>query len=231
MTIVVINGNMKLTELVILLKGVARTIYTNFNKLKSEKKKLIINVAIKEFVQNGFDKASTNEIVKEAKISKGSLFNYFHSKKDLYVYVIKYSTQIINDLYEQFDFNETDLFKRIENIGLQKLQTQREYPHIFDFLASSIQEESTEVSDIIKQEIDPIYDQGAEKVYQNIDYSMFREGIDIEKAIEILNWTMFGFGEKSVQQINSFEGMGEFGEQYFREWQRYSEILKYSFYK
>ena len=36
-----------------------------------------------EFAQSGFEKASTNEIVKRSNISKGSLFNYFNSKKDL----------------------------------------------------------------------------------------------------------------------------------------------------
>lgn len=55
--------------------------------------------------------------------------------------------------------------------------------------------------------------------------------MDIEKAMEILNWTMFGFVEKALQQIDSFENIGEFGEQYLKEWKNYSEILKYSFYK
>lgn len=64
-------------------------IYSKFNNLKPEKQKQIINTAIKELVRNGFEKASTNEIVKRANISKGSLFNYFNSKKDLYLYLIE----------------------------------------------------------------------------------------------------------------------------------------------
>jgi TetR/AcrR family transcriptional regulator len=138
---------------------------------------------------------------------------------------------VIGTLYEQIDLNETDLFKRIENIGLQKLHIHKKFPHVFDFLASSVQEESVEVKDIIKHKVDPIYDQGKEKIYKNIDYSKFREEIDIEKAIEILNWTMFGFGEKAIHQINSFKDIGEFGDQYLKDWERYTEILKYSFYK
>src|SRR5699024_4920702 len=144
-------------------------------------------------------------IVKKANISKGSLFNYFHSKKDLYVYLVKYSAGVINELFGRFNLSETDLFKRIETIGLQKLQIQKELPQIFDFLASSIQEEATEVRDVVKQEIDPIYEQGTEMLYENIDYSKFRNDVDIEKAIEILNWTMYGFGEKTLKQINTFE--------------------------
>lgn len=202
-----------------------------FNSLKSEKQEFIINAAIKEFVQSGFEKASTNEIVKEAKISKGSLFNYFNSKKDLYVYLIEYSIQVIEKFYEQIDLTETDLFKRIENIGLQKFHIHQKFPNVFDFLASTLQEESAEVKDMIKQKVDPIYEEGTKKIYENIDYTKFRRGIDIEKAIEILNWTMFGFGEKGLSQINTFEDIGEFGDHYFKEWQRYADILKHSFYK
>src|SRR5699024_10183568 len=86
----------------------------------------------------------------------------------------------------KIDFDETDLFKRIEKIGLKKLHIQQEYPQVFDFLVASMQEESTEVSYIIHQKIDHLYIEGTEKLYKNIDYSKFREGIDVEKAINII---------------------------------------------
>lgn len=207
------------------------SIYSKFINLNQDKQKEIINAAIKEFVQSGFEKASTNEIVKRANISKGSLFNYFNSKKDLYVYLVEYSMRMVECIVEQIDLNETDVFKRIENIGLTKLQIQQKYPQVFDFLVSTKQEESLEVKEIIKQKVGPFYDKSKKKMYEQIDYSKFREGIDIEKAIEILNWTMFGFGEKGIKQINSFENLTEFGEHYLKEWDRYSEILKNSFYK
>ena len=59
---------------------------------------MIVNASIKEFIKSGFDKASTNEIVKQAHISKGSLFNYFNSKKELYCYLISYSNQILENI-------------------------------------------------------------------------------------------------------------------------------------
>lgn len=206
-------------------------IYSKFNNLKPEKQKQIINAAIKEFVRNGFEKASTNEIVKRANISKGSLFNYFNSKKDLYLYLIEYSSKAIVNLNEEIDLSETDLFKRIERVALQKFHVQQKYPQAFEFLASTKQEESVEVKDIIKQRLNPIYNQAINKLYKDIDYSKFREGVDIEKAIEILNWTMFGVGEKGLKELFTFDDIGRFGEKYLEEWNVYAELLKYSFYK
>ncbi|HFH8375758.1 TPA: TetR/AcrR family transcriptional regulator [Streptococcus agalactiae] len=206
-------------------------IYSKFNNLKPEKQKQIINAAIKEFVRNGFEKASTNEIVKRANISKGSLFNYFNSKKDLYLYLIEYSSKAIVNLNEEIDLSETDLFKRIERVALQKFYVQQKYPQALEFLASTKQEESVEVKDIIKQRLNPIYNQAINKLYKDIDYSKFREGVDIEKAIEILNWTMFGVGEKGLKELFTFDDIGRFGEKYLEEWNVYAELLKYSFYK
>lgn len=206
-------------------------IYSKFNNLKPEKQKQIINAAIKEFVRNDFEKASTNEIVKRANISKGSLFNYFNSKKDLYLYLIEYSSKAIVNLNEEIDLSETDLFKRIERVALQKFYVQQKYPQAFEFLASTKQEESVEVKDIIKQRLNPIYNQAINKLYKDIDYSKFREGVDIEKAIEILNWTMFGVGEKGLKELFTFDDIGRFGEKYLEEWNVYAELLKYSFYK
>lgn len=220
-----------MTEVVILNEKGGIFINTIFNNLKTNKQKMIINSSIKEFVKNGFDKASTNEIVKKANISKGSLFNYFNSKKDLYIYLINYSTQILENMYREIDLSEKDLFNRIENIGLQKLYVQQKHPEIFDFLKHSIQEESLEVKAIIEKKVDHIYESGRQKIFADIDYSKFRDDIDIEKAIEILNWTMSGFGEKGLQQIKSFENISDFGNQYLKEWHVYAQILKNSFYK
>ena len=139
--------------------------------------------------------------------------------------------QIIEGIVEEIDLNETDIFKRIENIGLKKLHIQQKSPQVFDFLVSTKQEELAEIKEMIEEKVEPIYEKSRHKMYEQIDYSKFREGIDIEKAIEILNWTMFGFGEKGLKQINTFENVNEFGDQYLKEWARYSEILKTSFYK
>ena len=61
----------------------------NINK---EKQNAIIDTALKEFNEYGFDNASTNKIVNTLGISKGSLFKYFATKKDLYSYLTEYSS-------------------------------------------------------------------------------------------------------------------------------------------
>lgn len=205
--------------------------YSKFKSLKADKQNIIVNAALKEFAKNGFDNASTNEIVKEAGISKGSLFNYFNSKKDLYLYLFDYTTEIVEKMFEEIDISEGDLFKRIGDFGIRKLKAHNKNPYVFDFLASIKLEESVEVKEIITDKIFLISKSGLTKIYENIDYSKFRGDIDVEKASEILNWTMTGFGEKAIKEIDKFKDSTEFGESYLKEWEEYSKILKENFYK
>src|SRR3954454_11365642 len=92
----------------------AAPMYSKFLNLDKEKQDRIINAAIKEFAQKGYDSASTNEIVKEAGISKGLLFHYFKNKKQLFFFLFDYCYNVVADeFYKKVDLTERDFFKRI----------------------------------------------------------------------------------------------------------------------
>ncbi len=59
-----------------------------FDKLEPERRTRLLATAREEFIRNGYEGASLNTIVKEAEISKGSLYYYFEDKADLYLTVI-----------------------------------------------------------------------------------------------------------------------------------------------
>lgn len=60
-----------------------------FYNLKESKQDQIIDAAIKEFAQNYFDSASLTQIASQAGVSKGSMYQYFEDKKELYFYVLE----------------------------------------------------------------------------------------------------------------------------------------------
>jgi len=60
-----------------------------FQNLPEGKRKLIEEKAIHEFAAFGYDKVSINRIVDKCKIAKGSFYQYFNDKKDLFLYLVK----------------------------------------------------------------------------------------------------------------------------------------------
>lgn len=59
-----------------------------FFNLAPEKRTKIEEAAVREFADYSFDKSSVNRIVQKSGIPKGSFYQYFEDKKDLYKHVM-----------------------------------------------------------------------------------------------------------------------------------------------
>lgn len=65
------------------------------------KKELILDVALSLFLEKGFDHTSINDILKETKIARGTLYYHFESKESIMDAIIeRASQQIIQHLEE-----------------------------------------------------------------------------------------------------------------------------------
>jgi len=76
-------------------------------KLENPRAK-ILEAALIEFSQHSYEKASTNNISKLAKISKGTIFNYYESKENLFKQVLEYSISIFKKELNSFKFNSIE---------------------------------------------------------------------------------------------------------------------------
>ncbi len=202
--------------------------YEKFFSLETEKKERIINSALKEFAENGYERASTNEIIKEAEISKGSLFGYFNNKKELYLFLLGYVSEVIEKIYEETDWNDTDIFNRMKAIGAAKFKIYKMFPNAFNFLKSVTLEDASEVKYEIKKFGGALVERGMGKGYENIDLTKFRDDIDIQKTIDIINWVILSFAEQQMNSVSSIENVGM---EMLSAWDDYSDILKRCFYK
>ncbi len=131
-----------------------------YKEIRNEKKKLITNVALKLFANEGYTRTSINQIAKEANISKGLLYNYFQSKEEL----LKHILNALGEEFSEFiDPNKDDVVTEQEafnyiDITFEMLKNQRESLKYYYQLA--FQPEVMEIlsnpnvirEDIIKQE-------------------------------------------------------------------------------
>lgn len=167
-------------------------------KLDTEKRDRIINSALDEFGRNSYDKASTNNIVKNAGISKGLLFHYFKSKKELYDYLEKFVIQKMMDvILEEIDWNEADIFNRIKQIAIIKMGVIAKYPGIETFGKVIYERKSMiELKEMVEKMVPDIYHQ----VYtKNIDMNKFRDDMDFSKVIQIIQWTFEKYVDEQIE--------------------------------
>lgn len=55
----------------------------NMRESTQKKRQYVIDVALKMFIEKGFDKVSVNDIIKATNLSKGTFYHYFNSKDDI----------------------------------------------------------------------------------------------------------------------------------------------------
>lgn len=80
-----------------------------FFNLPAEKRENFLDLAIEEFATHTFKAASISRIVKQAGIAKGSFYQYFEDKKDLYLYLIQLAGEQKAAFFNSFTPPKPDL--------------------------------------------------------------------------------------------------------------------------
>jgi TetR/AcrR family transcriptional regulator len=208
------------------------SMYTKFLNLEAEKKDRIINAAIREFAQKGYDHASTNEIAKEAAVAKGLLFHYFQNKKGLFLFLYDYCIELnMSEFYKKIDLDEKDFFMRLRQIQRIKWELLNKYPEIFKFLQAAYLETSSEVKSDLEHQNKELALSSTKKVFEGIDTSLFKEGIDINKVIKIVLWTFQGFADEVLEEAKLSAANQTNYEKAFAQAEAYIQLLKSCFYK
>ena len=206
-----------------------------FHALDKEKQKRILNAAMKEFAF-GYKNASTDNMVKEAGISKGLLFHYFGTKERLYNYLIDYVIEIMQEEYLQPMCNviQADVLESVWQLSLLKGELSLRYPAIFDFGANAYVDTTAPCGNIRLTRFGEVQVNLITQMYEKADYELFRDDIDSKKAIDIILWTIEGFANTVVAAIPG-EGVGVKArnnyDKFLEEFQEIINILRCCFYK
>ncbi len=152
-----------------------------FYALPEDKRKSIISAGFRVFSQYSYKNSPMSEIAAEAGISKSLLFYYFKNKKELYLFICKYSTELTEqEIIRQKCYEKEDFFD-IFLSGLKvKVQLMRQYPDLSLFQLKAYYEKDKS----LRPEIDQLI--GQYSGYENqsemlkLDKEKFIEGLDLE---------------------------------------------------
>ncbi|MCH5280022.1 MAG: TetR/AcrR family transcriptional regulator [Lachnospiraceae bacterium] len=171
-----------------------------FFDLKKEKQDRMINGALKIFAQNGYNKASTDDIVKEAGISKGLLFHYFGSKAGLYEFVYEYSARYLSmELKRAVSLRETDLFFLLSQAEAAKNVLFRNYPYMQKFLFTSYDLPDEDMREKMKEYHD-LVDAAMNEVIERADVSRLVTDADVKLLVRSMEYVTRGLMETAINK-------------------------------
>lgn len=209
--------------------------FESFEKLPNEKRRKIMDACVEEFSKFGYQKASTNAIVENAGISKGILFHYFGNKKRLFLYVLDY---VSDDFYSKVkkcigDSYTKDILERLKLFSIAKFEAASTVPQSYnELITRSFSSPPRDLEHEIQERYIRYYSEGKGLYFNDIDFSKFREDIDVEKTIEMIFFVLEGINQKYLKLFKGKESeiINDF-EKITKEFDEYLDILRKSFYK
>lgn len=125
-----------------------------FFNLPDDKRSLIISAAMDEFSKADYNTASINQICNKSNIAKGSFYQYFADKLDLYVYIM---TLAIEEKIKFFssviaEFHTLSLLEQFRLLFLKGVEFAKKYPQ-YAALGEQFSKESDDLakSSVIKE--------------------------------------------------------------------------------
>lgn len=175
---------------------------SKFFDLKKEKQDRMINAALKVFASQGYRHGSTDDIVREAGISKGLLFHYFDSKLGVYRFIYDYSVRYMNlELRSTVSSKEKELFAVMKQIECARMHAMKGYPYMQQFLNRSLAEDSYEALLSVEEKRNALKETYA-AIGEQIDFSLLPSGVDGEKLRKMLDFTVKGLMTERFQDAS-----------------------------
>ncbi len=160
-----------------------------FFHLPEDKRNLICQVALDEFATHSFDRASINRIVARAGIAKGSFYQYFENKQDLFRYLLQliaeekrnYLAPVLHNP-ERHDF--FTLLRELYRAGIQFAVEHRKYAEIGRRLLAS---KGTPIyAQVVDEGMPQAYDLFKGLLEKAIARGEVRADIDVEMVVYLI---------------------------------------------
>ncbi len=111
-----------------------------FFKIADEKRERLLREAARLFAERGFNQTDMAQLASRAGVAKGSIYNYFENKEDLYLYVCRDGMRRSREaIYGRMD-PEWDVYRQIEHIfrqGARFIQNHPEYLILYANISSA----------------------------------------------------------------------------------------------
>lgn len=161
--------------------------------LPADKRERVVRAALEEFAERGYEMASTNVITARAGISKGLLFHYFGSKKNLFLYLVRHAAGVYIQRFNDSRLElHPDVVERLFQIGQLKQKLLADDPVMAKFYAGAFLEPPAEVKDELAEIERGLSGLSARILTDGLDLSRLRLGLEPKQALTFITACLDG---------------------------------------
>lgn len=172
-----------------------------FERIDPEKRQRVINAALDEFASKGCKQATTDNIIARAGISKGALYKYFGDKESMLIYLCDYVYEIVYKEYlDNLDGNSDDFFEMYNRSFKTKFAVVIKYPSLYDFITMLYTDGTERTNEWLSEKLVFSREQAASNL-TSFDRSKFKDGLDIERAVNVVRLTFDSFTNELIVKL------------------------------
>lgn len=177
---------------------------STYYNLPPEKQERIVDAAINAFADYGYQMTSIKMIADEAQIAKGSMYQYFESKKELFMYIFDLVVQKKIEFVSRFkqDLEEYTFFSLLEHLFMGAYEYARANPRLYKLYNNIINSKSQEIKTDIQRKI-RVTGQRYYKalVKDGVARQELRSDVNLELVAFVVFRFLQDFGEYVIERI------------------------------
>lgn len=127
-----------------------------FENIAPEKRNKILEVAVSEFANHGFDNANINVIAQKSHVSVGSLYKYFDTKQDLFLTAVHYGVQILEGTLTNLADSDCDIIEKLDGVISAIQNSSREYGDLIKLYNEMTSENNIELVEAIARDMETV---------------------------------------------------------------------------
>lgn len=186
---------------------------STFRRLSPSKKDKIYKTALRAFGENVYESVILGNVAESAKVSKGSLIQYFEYKENLLLFLDEMVVFEYKSYFDDYFLGETAVrtVDRLEQFFLNHLTFQKSNGAEFAFILRMIFENSNDLSGRFVNRIFEIQKEYLQKIIKRgIESNQLRRDLKLYHLIFVLHSIFIGllrehFLDKETTQKNDFQ--------------------------
>ena len=201
-----------------------------FFNIPEAKRELIINACIDEFASHGYEKSSTDRIIKTAGISKGGLYEYIATKEELFVFITEHTYRELYGFIRAGLKNDGeelpgDILERFKLVSSIAIDFYIKNPDYVRFISNTHRINDQALEDKTKK----IFMKQFLIVFGSIEGESLR--YDRERLIDLLIWLLAKTRDDFLHALKKNKNIKKLKTIYNDNWDFYLSVLKTGIYK
>lgn len=205
-----------------------------FENLSIAERDRILFACLDEFGSVGYEQASTNRMVEKAGIPKGTLFFYFGSKQELFLYLVDYCVQRYINYFENESLRlPDDLFERLLFIGQIKIRFSLAEPRIYQMFFKAFIQIPPALKEPLIERTRRYAEASAQLMRMNVDRSKFRKDVTVGEIMELVGFLQEGLLNKYQGYLkeHTADDVLAIMDQITQEFKQHIRLLKHGVYQ